>query len=91
LLELARKPEIQGGDYVSILEHLASLHPESIFDEEFLFEKMKSAIDHLRKIGYVTLRSDVGNIGIEELAVQIARELRRINRERGEALLAGEV
>ena len=90
LLELARKPEIQGGEYVSILEHLASLHPVSISDDIPLFEKMKSAIDDLRGIGYETLRSDIGEIGIAELALQIASELRKINRDRGEALLAEE-
>jgi hypothetical protein len=88
ILELARKPEIQDGEYISLLEHLAKRHPGSIPQDNELVTKMQKAIAALRALGYETLPGDSGEIELERLALEAASELRRVNREKGEALLA---
>lgn len=88
ILELARKPEIQGSEYISLLDHLAKKHPESIPQESELVDKMQQAIAALRDLGYETLPEYSGGTRLEQLTLETARELRRVNREKGEALLA---
>jgi hypothetical protein len=88
LLELARRPEIQGGEYISLLEHLAQRHPGNIPDDGELSGKMKKAIEVLQALGYETLPVDNGEMDFVRLTLQTASELKRVNREKGEALLA---
>jgi hypothetical protein len=87
-LELARRPEIQDGEYISLLEYLAQRHPGDIPDDEELLGKMKKAIEALRALGYETLPVDSGGMDLVRLTLQAAGELKRVNREKGEALLA---
>lgn len=86
ILALARKPEIQGSEYISALEHLAKNHPGSIPQDSELIDKMQSAIALLRDLGYEMLLEAGREIELEQLALKVASELRRINREKGEAL-----
>jgi hypothetical protein len=64
--------------------------PGSIPHDEDLLAKLKAAILDLRKLGYDNLPADIGNVGLEQVALSAAAELRRVNHERTEALLASE-
>lgn len=88
VLQWALTPEIQGSEYLYFLEHLAKNHPGSIPEDDALFAKLREAVFSLRAKGYETLVESVGNTGLERLVLEAAGELRRVNRERGEALLA---
>lgn len=90
ILELVRKAEVQNHEYISYLKHLATMHPGSIPQDQELVEKMWKAIAELRALGYDTLPTpeESEQTGLEQLAVETWSELRRVNREKGEALLA---
>lgn len=87
LLDLIRKPEVQNHDYMAYIEHLARVHPGSVPQDQDLVDKMQNAIAELRALGYDSLpenqETELGRLAIETLS-----EVRRVNREKGEALLA---
>lgn len=88
VLAIARRPEIKGGEYVSLLAGLGKRHPGSLPADEDLWQKLQRSIDGLRALGYDTLPQAVeGPEQLERIAVRVADELRRVNREREDALL----
>jgi hypothetical protein len=90
LLDLIRRPEIQNRDYIAYVEHLAKMHPGSVPQDKELVKKMRNAIAELRTLGYDTLPAPAESeeTGLEQLAMETLNELRRVNRKKGEALLA---
>jgi hypothetical protein len=87
-LQIAKKPELHGSEYISLLSSLAKRHPGSLPAEELLWQKLQQSIEDLRAKGYDSLPGVVDSpIELEETAVRAADELRRVNRKRGEALL----
>lgn len=87
-LEIARSPELQGSEYVALLSILGKRHPGCLPADEDLWQKLQRAVDDLRSQGYKTLSRAMGSsIQLEETAGRVSEELRRVNRERGEALL----
>lgn len=89
-LGFARAPELQGGEYVYLLSGLCKRHPGCLPVDEDLWQKLQRSIDDLRAQGYDTLPRAVGSpVQLEEAVSLVAEELRRVNRERGEALLSG--
>jgi hypothetical protein len=89
-LQLARKPELRGSEYVHLLASLSKRHPGCLPIEEDLWRKLEQAIHDLRAQGYDMLPHPVnGPSQLEEMAGRVADELRRVNWERGESLLNG--
>ncbi len=88
ILQIARKPELHGSEYVHLLASLSKRHPGCLPADEDLWQKLKQTIDGLHALGYDTLpRAVNGPMHLEELAGRVTDELRRVNRARGEALL----
>jgi hypothetical protein len=89
-LAIARRPEIKGGEYVSLLENLGVRHPGSIPSDEQLSAKLMEAISELNAQGYeITLPIASGKTQLDETAMRVASELRRANRAKSEELLSG--
>lgn len=87
-LGIARMPEINGSEYVILLANLSKRHPGRLPAEDDLWQKLQQSIEELRNLGYDTLPHTVnGPAQLEEMAGRVADELRRVNREKGEALL----
>lgn len=86
----ARRPEIRGAEYVSLLENLAARHPESMSCDEQLSTKLQEAIAALNAIGYEIAPPIAGPEMLAETALWVASELRRANRAKGDALLLEE-
>lgn len=87
--EIIKRPEVQGSEYVYLLEHLGRLHSGNIPEDGVLMEKMKEAVEALSAQGY-SLPKNTHDPKLEQIAVEVAAELRRANRARGDAILAGE-
>lgn len=89
-LAIARRPEIKGGEYVSLLENLGVRHPGSIPSDEQLSAKLIEAISALNAQGYkIAPPIASGKTRLDEVAILVARELRRVNRAKSEELLSG--
>lgn len=87
-LQIAREPELHGGEYITLLSSLAKRHPGCLPADKALWQKLQRSLGDLRAQGYKTLpRASDGPIQLEETAGRVADELRRVNRKRGEALL----
>lgn len=89
-LEVVRRPEVRGSEYVYLLEHLSHLHPGNISADKALAAKMQEAIDALSAQGY-SLPENSHDGDLEQIAIRIANDLRKANRARGESLLAGDI
>jgi hypothetical protein len=88
-LMFARLEEIKGSEYVLLLDNLSARHPGRIPSEEGLWSKMRSTVSMLREAGYSTLIEVIDDsMSLELVAQGVARELRRVNRAKGEELLA---
>jgi hypothetical protein len=88
-LDAARKPELRGGEYVLLLSSLCRRHPGCLPLDEGLWRKLQRAVADLRAVGYGALSGAAGGPAqLEQAVCRIADELRRVNRERGEALLS---
>lgn len=88
LLDLIQKPEIPNHDFMAYIERLARRHPGNVPQDQDLVDRMKNAIAELRAMGYDSLPEDQGDTGLERLAMETLSEVRRVNRKKGEALLA---
>jgi hypothetical protein len=87
-IAMARRPEVRGSEYVYLLAILSKQHPGCLPADEALSQKLQETIKDLQDQGYDTLPRSVNDpMQLEEMAGRIADELRRVNRERGEALL----
>jgi hypothetical protein len=90
ILDLARKPELQVGDLISLLTPIAKAHPGSIPNDALLRNRMEEAISRLRTMdNYESLPAMADNISLEEAVLWVSGEVRRINRKLTEALIAG--
>jgi hypothetical protein len=91
-VKIAQGSELRGSEFVLLLENLIKRHPGSIGNDASLLRKMEDAITHLHASGYTNLpEPPLGDASVEQLALNVAAELRRVNRTRGEALLAGDL
>jgi len=87
-LKIGMMPEIGGSEYVYLLASLSERHPGCLPEDVDLWNKLQQAVDDLREQGYDQLPQVLdGPTRLEESAQRIADDLRRINRELGEALL----
>jgi hypothetical protein len=89
-LDLARKPELHVGDFISLLAPIAKWHPGSIPNDTLLRKKMEEAISQLRTMDdYKSLPTVNNDLSLEESVLQVSNEVRRINRKLTEALITG--
>lgn len=90
-LEIAQRPELRGSEFVLLLENLAKRHPGGIPAEASLRLKMEEVVADLRVRGYTSLPAPpFAETSVEDLVLSVAANLRRANRAKGEALLAGD-
>lgn len=91
-LDAARKPELDGGEYIYLLSSLGARHPGCLPADQGLWMKLRRCRDSLCAQGFHTLpRVDGEATQIEDTVLRIARELRKVNRETGESILDSEM
>jgi hypothetical protein len=90
-LAAVKRPEIRESGFLHLLADLSRRHPGSLAGDMELADKTVTAVSDLRARGYESLRQPSGHSEqLEEELREIVSEVNKINKARGNAVLAGE-